>query len=585
MPHEVISARFLILYGSQKGQAQSIAEQLSDQAAEHGLEAEISCLSKEDKYRLEKEHSPVVFVISTTGDGEPPDTALKFVRKIRKKCLPRDHFAHLHYALLALGDTNYTNFCNCGKTIDRRLEDLGANHFYATGHADDGTGLELVVDPWIDGLWDALKKRFASMSTTNPYSDIPLSTAQQSLDIQEKLESSTKSLQSLDISEKSEPESKPESRDVETALEASLNRSIAPLSQSSLSVPALPPSYLEVCFGDVPYAEEQVHVVAQDFHEVPISRAVCLTRDDAVKPVILLELDIKDENISYQPGDAFDLLCPNRDTEVEYLLHRLGLHDKKNHAVQLQLIKNTKKKGARIPPYIPELCTLQYLLTWCLEIRSIPKKAFLRSLIDFARETQEKRRLQELCSREGTADYDRFVRLPGACILDLLRVFPSCTPPLSLLIEHLPKLQPRAYSAASSSFRHPGKVNIVFSRVAFPACAEHPERTGLCTGWLADRVSAIIEPFGTKQALGESVDYAALPKVHIRPRLSNTFHLPSDPTVPIVMVGPGSDGLTQYWSSYLIEAIRHKQVCEQIVLAAFVPPQSQAFWEGSQTFW
>lgn len=45
------------------------------------------------------------------------------------------------------------------------------------------------------------------------------------------------------------------------------------------------------------------------------------------------------------------------------------------------------------------------------------------------------------------------------------------------------------------------------------------------------------------------------------------------------------DGLTQYRYSYLLKAIRHEQVCEQIVLAAFVPPQSQAFWEGSQTFW
>ncbi|KAG7317714.1 hypothetical protein KOW79_018749 [Hemibagrus wyckioides] len=544
MPHGVSPSCFLILYGSQKGQAQSIAEQLSDQAAEHGFEAEVSCLSKEDKYNLEKVHSPVVFVVSTTGDGEPPDTALKFVRKIKKKSLPRDHFSHLNYALLALGDTNYTNFCNCGKTIDRRLQELGANHFYATGLADDGTGLEVVVDPWIDGLWDALKKIFTKMSDSDLISDNSLNSTHQSLTIQEKLESSAQSLQLLDISDadggKSKPESEAESHDAENPLEASLNRSVAPLSQSSLSIPALPPSFLELCLGDVPAGEEEGHVVAQDFHEAPISRALCLTRDDAVKPVILLELDIKDKNISYEPGDAFDLLCPNRDKEVEDLLHRLGLHDKKSHSVHLQLLKNTKKKGARVPAYIPEKCTLQYLLTWCLEIRSIPKKAFLRSLVDYTQETREKRRLQELCSREGAADYDRFVRNPSACILDLLRVFPSCMPPLSLLIEHLPKLQPRAYSAASSSLCHPGKVCIVFSVVGFPACAEHQQRTGLCTGWLADRVSAIIEPYGTEQASRESVDFAALPKVHIRPRLNNTFHLPSDPTVPVVMVGPGS---------------------------------------------
>ncbi|KAF5899695.1 methionine synthase reductase, partial [Clarias magur] len=544
MPRVGSPSRFLILYGSQKGQAQSIAEQLADQAAEHGFEAEISCLSDGDKYDLEKERSPVVFVVSTTGYGDPPDTALKFVRGIKKKSLGRDHFSHLNYALLALGDTNYTDFCNCGKTIDSRLQDLGANHFYATGLADDGKGLEVVVDPWIDGLWDALKTIFAKMSTSDLISDIPPSNDHQSVAVQEKLESSVQSLELLDISGvdegKSKPESETESRDAETPLEASLNRSVAPLSQSSLNVPARSPSYLEVVLGDVPTGEEEVHVVAQGFHEVQISRASCLTRDDAVKHVIMLELNIQDKKISYQPGDAFDLLCPNRETEVEDLLHRLGLHDKKDHTVHLQLLQNTKKKGAHVPPYIPEKCTLHYLLTWCVEIRSIPKKAFLRSLVDCTQETLQKRRLQELCSREGAADYDRFVRNASVCILDLLRTFPSCTPPLSLLIEHLPKLQPRTYSAASSSLCHPGKVHIVFSAVRFPACAEHPERTGLCTGWLAGGVSTIIEPYGTKQSSRESADCAALPKVHVAPRVNNIFHLPSDPTVPMVMVGPGS---------------------------------------------
>ena len=42
--------------------------------------------------------------------------------------------------ILALGDSNYTNFCACGKLIDKRLQELGAQHFYETGHADDAVG-------------------------------------------------------------------------------------------------------------------------------------------------------------------------------------------------------------------------------------------------------------------------------------------------------------------------------------------------------------------------------------------------------------------------------------------------------------
>ncbi|XP_066532662.1 methionine synthase reductase [Hoplias malabaricus] len=553
MPCEVES-RFLVLYGSQKGQAQSIAEEISELASEHGFTAEISCLSNVEKYNLDSERGPVVFVVSTTGDGEPPDTALRFVKKI--KSLPSDHFSHLHYALLALGDTNYANFCNCGKTIDRRLQQLGARHFYPTGHADDGTGLEIVVDPWIEGLWDALKKAFAKMSATNQEATaqgaIAEKKTEQDSQIQEKLDSSVVSLHLLKLSDVetkknvAEP-SVSESENSETSgapLGASLIRSVPPLSGSSLNVPALPSSFLDVCLEEIPAeevegAQEDAHHVAEEgFYEVPVSRALHLTGDDAVKSAILLQLDLSDQDLLYQPGDAFDVRCPNRDDEVEQLLLRLGLKHQRNQRVHLQLRKDTKKKGAQLPSYIPKKCSLEYLLTWCLEIRSTPKKAFVRSLVEWTRDGGEKRRLQELCSREGSADYNRFIRDTNTCLLDLLQAFKSCSPPLSLLIEHLPKLQPRAYSAASSGLRTPGRVDIVFSLVEFPACPEHPERTGLCSGWLTHHVSTILQPSGTK-VLAEKARSDS-PKIHIRPRANNIFRLPPDPSVPLVMVGPGT---------------------------------------------
>ncbi|KAJ8413450.1 hypothetical protein AAFF_G00094460 [Aldrovandia affinis] len=104
------------------------------------------------------------------------------------------------------------------------------------------------------------------------------------------------------------------------------------------------------------------------------------------------------------------------------------------------------------------------------------------------------------------------------------------------LSEHLPKLQPRSYSAASSSLRHPGKMHLVFSVVEFPACPERPvRRRGVCTGWLSDLVSPLLRRPGAANG-GAPV----LPKVCVRPRPSVSFRLPSDPAVPLVMVGPGT---------------------------------------------
>ncbi|KAM6900705.1 methionine synthase reductase [Xenentodon cancila] len=582
---------FVVLYGSQKGQAQSIAEGIAEEAEEHGLVANLSCLNQSEKYNLEKDSAPVVFIVSTTGDGEPPDNALQFVKRIKRKTLSPDHYKHLCYALLALGDTNYANFCNCGKTIEHRLNELGAKQFYPTGYADDGVGLEVVVDPWLEGLWNAIKEASSKMASDSaarlkenaedsarvipdsPVPDVQLSFL--SINDHQNCESVEASVNKDSKHATLAPSSPPASSDLgpgssigstglasqshsvasvsisapETqigddgvlcvALAACLTCSLPPLSESSLNIPALPPPYLDVTLQDVDSTEQSVGPLNKEtLHEVLISKAVQLSRGESVKTALLLQLDISTyPTLTYQPGDSFDVFCPNRAAEVDSILCRLGLREQGNHRVHVALRKDTKKKGAQVPSHIPQNISLLFLLTWCLEIRSVPKKAFLRALVEYTADGTQRRRLQELCSKQGAADYNLYVRDPSLTILELLTAFPSCIPPLSLLIEHLPKLQPRPYSAASSCLRHPGKLHFVFTVVEFPVCSGRPSgKRGLCTGWLFD----LINPDLVFPEKAESCNRLALPKIHVSLRPSCSFRPPSDLSVPFIMVGPGT---------------------------------------------
>jgi methionine synthase reductase len=82
----------------------------------------------------------VVFVISSTGDGDPPDNALTCVRALTHSNLSADGLSHVHYTLLGLGDSNYSTFHGCPKDVLKRLHDLRATQFYRVGLADDAVG-------------------------------------------------------------------------------------------------------------------------------------------------------------------------------------------------------------------------------------------------------------------------------------------------------------------------------------------------------------------------------------------------------------------------------------------------------------
>eukprot|EP00842_Homolaphlyctis_polyrhiza_P004271 jgi/Hompol1/4845/HPOL_004002-RA len=148
-----------VLYASQTGNAESIAKHIHEEALLRGFDS--SCFVADDVEKVDWNTASVVVVVtSTTGDGDHPDNSIKFWKWLRrgKNPDPAVVLKGRAYTILGLGDTNYTNFNQPAKRLDRRLVELGAKSILAKGLADEATGLEATVDPWIVKLWATLEQ-------------------------------------------------------------------------------------------------------------------------------------------------------------------------------------------------------------------------------------------------------------------------------------------------------------------------------------------------------------------------------------------------------------------------------------------
>ncbi len=112
-----------VLYGSQTGNAEAVAEDAAAAARTHGFAPVVCALDDMDLDRFASA-GHVLIVTSTYGEGEMPDNAELFWDALSAESAPR--LEHMHFAVLALGDTGYDGFCQAGKLLDTRLEQLGA---------------------------------------------------------------------------------------------------------------------------------------------------------------------------------------------------------------------------------------------------------------------------------------------------------------------------------------------------------------------------------------------------------------------------------------------------------------------------
>jgi len=135
--------RLTIVYGSQTGNARRAAEALAQQAEAAGLAVRLLRADAYPQRELAGERLLYV-VISTQGEGDPPDDAIGLIEFIAGKRAPR--LPELKYAVLGLGDSSYADFCGIARRLDARLGELGGQRVQPLGEAD--LDVDTVADPW-----------------------------------------------------------------------------------------------------------------------------------------------------------------------------------------------------------------------------------------------------------------------------------------------------------------------------------------------------------------------------------------------------------------------------------------------------
>ena len=141
--------RVLVMYASQSGNSENLAESFGEQLAAAGFDAPV--MAADEEIDLTKEKT-LLLIASTWGEGDPPDNAVDWWKALSVENHPR--LEQLRFGVLALGDSNYLEFCGMGKKFDARLEALGATRFVERTDCD--TDFEEPAEAWFASVLDSL---------------------------------------------------------------------------------------------------------------------------------------------------------------------------------------------------------------------------------------------------------------------------------------------------------------------------------------------------------------------------------------------------------------------------------------------
>jgi sulfite reductase (NADPH) flavoprotein alpha-component len=166
----VASVKALVLYGTESGNSEKLADRTAKEAKKKGIAATVKNMSDIKAADLSK-HQNLMVVVSTWGDGEPPDTATGFYKEFMAL---ETKLPNLKFSVCALGDTSYEKFCQVGKDIDAKLESLGAQR--VAPRADCDVDYEDAFTDWLGATLTALAPQSVAVAEV-PAAALPVASS------------------------------------------------------------------------------------------------------------------------------------------------------------------------------------------------------------------------------------------------------------------------------------------------------------------------------------------------------------------------------------------------------------------------
>ncbi|MCP5535833.1 MAG: assimilatory sulfite reductase (NADPH) flavoprotein subunit [Akkermansiaceae bacterium] len=155
------SKKLTVLYGTESGNCEELAEQVFKTARQNGFKPSVLNMADAKLADL-KDAGSLLVVVSTWGDGEPPEAAEGFYNELMATDIS---LAGVEFSVCALGDTSYDQFCQTGKDIDARLEKLGAVR--VAERVDCDVDFEEPFAAWNKDVWAKLGKATPSAAPSS----------------------------------------------------------------------------------------------------------------------------------------------------------------------------------------------------------------------------------------------------------------------------------------------------------------------------------------------------------------------------------------------------------------------------------